>query len=328
MRFTVLVNEGAGSVDADHPDSTSARVTAAFEAAGAEVDIADVAPEDFPSAMAEAWAKTPRPDAIVIGGGDGTVSAAAEVAAGSDMVISVLPLGTFNHFAKALGMAEDLEGAARDLVDGAERRIDVAEVNGHAFVNNSALGVYPAMVSVRDQITRKRGWSKLLAVPAAVVRVLRAFPVNRVDLAGSGGYQRNRVRTPLVFVGNGPYEDESGQIGVRSSLDDGELGLYVARVTSRLGLVAAVVRTVLSGSRMARDMDHAELTEVTVSSRVKRLRVSLDGEVRWLETPLRYRCRTNALRILAPVPPPAEPPVRRPAAMVEEAGGGERLPQL
>lgn len=323
----MLVNDGAGSVDDQHRERQLERIRVAFEAAGPDVEVDEVRAEDLPSVMAEAWSATPRPDAIVVAGGDGTVSAAAGVAAGTDMVIGVLPLGTFNHFAKALGMDVDLDGAVRDLIDGAERHIDVGEVNGRAFVNNSALGLYPAMVAARDHTTDQRGWGKIRAVPVAAMRVLRAFPVHRLDLTGSDGYHRSRVRTPFVFVGNGPYEDDSGQIGVRAALDDGQLGLYVARVTSRLGLVAAVARTVLSGSRTARDMDRAELTEVTVSGRVKRLRVALDGEVTWLETPLRYRCRPGALRVLAPVPPPAEPPVRRPAAVVEQAPGDEHPPR-
>ena len=74
---------------------------------------------------------------VIAGGGDGTISAVASVLAGTGKVLGVLPLGTRNHFARDLGISGDLAEAVRVLSEGMERRVDVGEVNGRVFINNS-----------------------------------------------------------------------------------------------------------------------------------------------------------------------------------------------
>lgn len=298
MRARVLINGGAGSVDDE--DALRHDVAAAFERAGGEAQVDVVEPVDIADTIRSWWEADDRPDVIVVAGGDGTVNGAAAVAAGTDMVLSVLPLGTFNHFAKDLGLPDDLEGAAAAIVAGEVRTVDVAEVNGEVFVNNSALGVYPSMVAIRDRIRSSRGWGKVRAVPVASYQVLRDLPVHRLDLRGSDGFVRQRVRTPFVFVGNGRYDNAGGGMAERAALDDGVLDIAVARATSRWRLVRIAVRALVSGVDSAREIDRVHLAELTVSGNTSRLRVARDGEVGWLELPLRFRCRPGALRVRAP----------------------------
>lgn len=302
MHFHVLVNGGAGSVDDGDGDGEAQRtaIADAFAAVGATAEVADVTPDRLPDEVCRIWEGDDRPDAVVVAGGDGTVSCAAGVAVETDVVVAVLPLGTFNHFAKDLGLPTDLDAAVAALVAGEVRQVDVAEVNGRIFVNNSTLGVYPAMVTIRDQIRDRRGWGKIRAVPIAAVHVLRDFPMHRLDLAGSGGFHRPRVRTPFVFVGNGVYDNPSGGLAARDALGDGCLGVSVARVVSRWSLVGMVVRALVWGADSARDLDHVEVAELTIRSRARRIQVALDGEVTWMDLPLRYRTRPGALRVLAP----------------------------
>jgi diacylglycerol kinase family enzyme len=302
MRIHVLVNGGAGSVDDPDGDGDAQRtaIVDAFAAAGATAEVTDVAPADLPGEVCHIWEADDRPDVVVVAGGDGTVSCAAGVAVETDVVLGVLPLGTFNHFAKDLGLPTDLEGAAAALVAGEVRPVDVAEVNGRIFVNNSTLGVYPAMVEIRDRIRERRGWGKIRAVPVAAFHVLRDFPTHRLDLTGTGGFHRSRVRTPFVFVGNGVYDNPSGGLAARAALSDRCLGVSVARVVSRWTLVGAVVRALVSGADSVRDLDHVEVAELTIRSRARRVQVALDGEVTWMDLPLRYRTRPGALRVLAP----------------------------
>ena len=86
-------------------------------------------------------------DAIGMAGGDGSQAAVAAVAAEHDLPYVCVPAGTRNHFAFDLGIdRDDLVGALDAFVDGEERRIDLGRVNGRAFVNNVAMGVYGAVV--------------------------------------------------------------------------------------------------------------------------------------------------------------------------------------
>jgi diacylglycerol kinase family enzyme len=299
MRLTILLNAGAGSVAADGSANGPAAVLAAFEAAGADATVREVAPERLPEELVGEWLEGEGLDAVVVAGGDGTVGTVAAAAAEHGVVLGVLPLGTFNHFAKDLGIPTDLDGAAAALVAGEVRRVDLAEVNGRAFVNNSVLGTYPELVAVRDQVRERRGWGKVRAVPVAAVSVARRFPIHRLDLEGPG-YRRVRVRTPLLFVGNGVYDNGVGGQPQRGALDDGRLGVAVARATTRLGFARAMVRALARGASAVGDLETVELDELEVRVHAKRVRVAFDGEIDELVPPLRYRVRPGALQVLAP----------------------------
>jgi diacylglycerol kinase family enzyme len=98
------------------------------------------------AALARRAASDPGCRTVWAGGGDGTVSTVASALVNTDKAFGVLPLGTLNHFAKDLGLPQDLEAAARSLLTGSTARVDAAEVNGRVFVNNSGLGIYPSIV--------------------------------------------------------------------------------------------------------------------------------------------------------------------------------------
>lgn len=304
MRFDVLVNGGAGSVDAAEGARALAAIDAAFTSAGASAAVRVVDPAHMQDEVRACWAAADRPRAVVVAGGDGTVSCAAGAAAGTDIVLGALPLGTFNHFAKDIEVPVNLGAAVASLVEGEVRAIDAAEVNGRVFVNNSVLGLYPDLVAIRDRIRDQRGWGKVRAVPVALVAVIRRFPLHRLDLHGPG-YVRRRVRTPLVFVGNGVFGNESGGAPHRDDLADGFLGVAVSRARSRWGLARSALRALVRGAEAVEDIDTVALTELTVDLHVRHVRVAVDGEICWMESPLRYRVRPQALQVLAP--PTAEP---------------------
>lgn len=300
-RFVVLVNDGAGSDAGGDRGGELGAIRKAFAGTGIDVDVSTERPDCIGDAVRRIWADPDRPDAIVVAGGDGTVNAAAGAALGCDALLGVLPMGTFNHFASDLGLPADLAGAACALAERHERRVDVGEVGGRVVVNNATLGVYPEMVSVRDRLREQRGWGKVRAVPAAVWRVARSFPVHRLVLSTGGGGRPadgRPLRTPLVFVGNGSYADGPGGPTTRTALDAGRLEVLVARVVSRRGLVRAVLAALVAHPDAVRDLDHHQVTDLRVDGRADRLRVALDGEICWLDLPLRFRSRPGALRVL------------------------------
>jgi diacylglycerol kinase family enzyme len=236
---------------------------------------------------------------IVAGGGDGTINAVASVVVGTDRTLGVLPLGTLNHFAKDLHIPLDLDAAARVLLDGREALVDVGEVEGRIFLNNSSLGLYPSIVRHREKQQERLGRGKWPAFLWATLSVLKRYPFLNVRL--STDEQRLIRRTPFVFVGNNEYQMESFDIGARSCIDAGHLSLYVAHRTGRLGLIRLAWRALFGGLREAEDFDALCTKEVFIETRrPKRLRVATDGEVTVMTTPLHYRVRPAALRVLVP----------------------------
>ena len=86
-------------------------------------------------------------DALAAAGGDGTQALVATIAAELDLPFACIPAGTRNHFALDLGVdRDDVVGALDAFVNGGERRVDLAEVNGRVFVNNVSLGLYAEAV--------------------------------------------------------------------------------------------------------------------------------------------------------------------------------------
>ena len=243
---------------------------------------------------------------IVAGGGDGTISAVASELVDSDKVLGVLPLGTLNHFAQDLKIPLDLEAAVATIISGYTNSIDVGEVNGHIFINNSSLGLYPTIV--RERVKQQRlGYGKWPAFVWAALTVFRRYPFLDVRLRVDGKMLSSR--TPFVFVGNNEYAMEGFKIGRRERLDAGQLSLYITNRTGRLGLIRLCLRAFFGRLRYEKDFLAMRTSEVTIEPRRKRhkpTRVAFDGEVDVLETPLHYRVRPGALRVIVPEPAPKE----------------------
>ena len=236
---------------------------------------------------------------IIAGGGDGTINAVASVLVDTDRTLGVLPLGTLNHFAKDLNVPLDLEAAARVCLEGREKSVDVGEVNGRIFLNNSSLGLYPSIVRHREKQQQQLGRGKWPAFVWATLTMLKRYPFLTVRLSTDD--ERMIRHTPFVFVGNNEYEMESFQIGARSCIDAGLLSLYVAHRTGRLGLLRLAWRALFGGLRDEEDFNALCTKEIWIETRhPKRLRVATDGEVTTMTTPLHYRVRPGALRVLVP----------------------------
>ncbi len=243
-----------------------------------------------------------RGDALIAAGGDGTVGTVAAVAVDTRATLGVLPMGTLNHFAKDLGLPLDLAQAVAAIVAGECREVDVGEVNGRIFINNSSVGIYPRMVWERDT-EQRRGRRKWTAFAIAVLRTWRRYRmvVARVAVNGTEAV----VRTPFVFVGNNEYKAEGFELGGRTTLDHGKLSIFLAPECGRFELLALPVRALAKRLNTGTPFAALSADTLTVDVRQSRVNVSLDGEVAMMRSPLVYRVRPRALRIIAPPPAPA-----------------------
>ena len=294
MRVPVLLNRGGGAVGAD--PGIASKVAAALEAAGVEAVIELI---DGGECEVRARAAAERGDAmLVVGGGDGTIGAAASALVGTKTALGILPLGTLNHFARDLNIPLAIEEAAQVIAAGSARAVDVAEMNGRIFINNSAIGLYPLMVVDREVQQKRLGRSKRLAMVIASLRTLARFNHQRLTLTVNS--EKARVDTPLLFVGNNDYRLDIAAAGQRESIADGHLCVLVMRKKTRRGLIAASLRALFNRTRPD-DMVNLERVErLKVDSHRSHLTVSLDGEVVRAAPPLDYKVRKKALRVVAP----------------------------
>jgi diacylglycerol kinase family enzyme len=234
---------------------------------------------------------------IVACGGDGTVSGVAAAIRDSHLPLGVFPLGTLNHFAKDLGIHSIAE-AEHVLLKGRVREIDTGAVNGRLFINNSGIGIYPAIVLEREKV-RRSGIPKWPAFLIASIRALIRLPFLRLHLEADGLHLA-RI-TPFLFVGNNVYETEGRSIGTRAKMDEGLLGVCTARHHGPTGLIRIAFRALAGTVRQDRDFTLLTVRRLTVRTRRRaELDVSLDGELWRLRPPLHYSVLPRALRVLVP----------------------------
>lgn len=295
--IVIIANAGAGS---GRSDAWADDVARSFRAHGMPARVVLVAGgEEIGRAADEAVRAGAR--AVVAAGGDGTVSAVASRLAGTGIALGVLPEGTLNHFAKDLGLPLALDRAIDAIAAGHQREVDVGEVNGRVFINNSSLGLYPDIVRDRERQRRRLGRGKWRALLAASAHAARRYPVLALKIDANG--QSRIRRSSFVFVGNNEYTMEGFEIGERASLGAGTLSLYVTQRTGRFGLLRLALRALLGRLRQARDFDMITACSLVVDTPQASVRVATDGEVTVMQTPLRYRIRPGALRVI--VAPPA-----------------------
>lgn len=242
-------------------------------------------------------------ETIVAGGGDGTMSSVASELVGTSSELGILPLGTLNHFAKDLHIPMDLPEAVKCIVTRRVIQVDVGEVNGRIFLNNSSLGIYPRIVRQREE-EQKVGRHKWWAFARALVSVLSRYSQLGVHLQVD---QKDLVRnTPFVFVGNNEYQMEGFNIGERLRLNAGTLCLYVANRCERACLVRLALRAVLGRLKDAPDLDSMTVSRLLIRTKRRRISVATDGEVNFMSTPLEYRIRPGALRVIVPASGPQD----------------------
>ncbi len=291
----VLINRDGGAAS-KAADKLPEQVSQAFADAGGKADVQMLAAGQMEKAIKGAAKKHKR---IVVAGGDGTISAAAQLLTGTITELAILPLGTLNHFARDLGIPSDLAEAAKLAVTGHARPVDIGEVNGKRFINNASVGLYPFMVRNRDAIRERRGWPKWLAmVPAswAALSRLRHHRL-RIDM----GRGEKPVITPLLFVGNNHYSLEGGSVGCRDSLSDGKLSVYAVSRAGRLALFWFGARTLIGRADRKQDFETlGDTGALSVHSPDRSLEIALDGEVQRLKLPLEFRIHLGGLNVAVP----------------------------
>lgn len=290
-----ILNRGGGAL-AENP-SLADEVERALSDAGLDVKVELLSPKDC-AARCREIAKKGDP-LLIVGGGDGTIAAAASAVVGTGTRLGILPLGTLNHFARDLKIPAQLDDAAKMIASGRERHVDVGELNDRIFINNSAIGLYPLMVLDRDSQRKRSGRSKRAAMIVASIRMLVRFNHHRLTLTVNEE-RTGRVDTPLLFVGNNDYTIDIEAPGRREHLDKGELCVLVMRKKSRRSFLAASLRAFFGRNRNDDMVRLDQVENLRVSGGQRQLAVSLDGEVATVRPPLEYRIRKKALRVIAP----------------------------
>lgn len=299
MRIVLLINRSAGSFRRLPVEATAGACAEALRRGRHDVRVQIADHRDI-GARLTALALDPQVDAVVVGGGDGTVLTAVLAGLGQAKPLGLLPLGTLNLLARDLGLPDDPEAAALALATGQVAEIDLAEVNGQPFAIWASLGLHPLVVRRRDKLQRG-GMGKWRAFALGALRVFRRYPLMRVTISARG--RTVTIDTPLVVISNNAWREEPLPLS-RVALDRGELEVHVAKCRSRLSLLLLAFNALLGRWKISRLLDTFTAREVRVTSPKRRVMLSLDGEVTVQRAPLLFCTRPKALRMIMPASAP------------------------
>ena len=300
--FFIVLNTGSGRDDARDVQATIRQI---LDDAGRRYELLPVDDGRQLRAAAQSAVERARQQGgiVVAVGGDGTLSAVAQVVLGTGLPFGILPQGTFNYFGRTYGIAQDTELATRCLLAAQPQPVQVGLVNGRIFLINASLGLYPQLLEDREAYKRRYGRSRYVALWSALVTLARAHRQLAVQLEHAG--QSRTLRTPTIVVGNNALQLEQIGIAEADELQRGRLVAMGVKPVGTLAMYGLVLRGWLS--RLG-DADHVfsfGFDRLTVRvGRRRRVKVAMDGEIQWLDTPLTFTVSPQPLLLL--VPPEAQ----------------------
>ncbi|HRK18785.1 MAG TPA: diacylglycerol kinase family protein [Hyphomicrobiaceae bacterium] len=295
MRVNVVVNARSGTAMTLPKDDLVRSIEQPFVDRGHDVSVRLVAPEDFGRAVD---IMTRKDVALLVGGGDGSIRSAARITATRDVPLGILPLGTMNLLARDLEIPLDLAGAADALARSDVKRIDAASVNGSLYLCNALIGL-PSIYSTERQKLRGKSFKAKTLGAWRAARAIFSLR-HRLQLELDDGRNLSRMRVMSLAVANNRYCDLPSFGLRRPNLDGGHLAVYAARHRSGFSAAIAMARALIGTWRTDPYVSELLTHELRIHANTPYIRVSTDGEVEKLPTPLVFRNHPKALSILAP----------------------------
>ncbi len=237
-------------------------------------------------------------DIVAAAGGDGTIGGVAGALAGTGQAMGVLPLGTFNYFARSLGIPEDVGPALDLLAQGQPRPVNVGRVNDLTFLNNASLGVYPAILRTRERIYGRWGRSRVAAYWSVLVALLQGHRDLAIDVEVEG--RRRQIRSPLIFVMLNAYQlDELGLEG-GEIIRSGRFAVFVAPARSRWGMITTAIALARRRLEPVRDFELISARSLIIDTGRPRDWLARDGERAHVPGPFHFAVERGALRLVLP----------------------------
>jgi diacylglycerol kinase family enzyme len=234
---------------------------------------------------------------FVAAGGDGTINSVIQPLVNTDAILGVIPIGTYNHFAKDLGLPLNWRDALDVVVSGAIKPIDTARVNGRFYVNNVSMGLYPELVARREE--KGRDYPRWKALLHAAFVTLKKYPYVAVTLESE--HHQEVIRTHVLMISNNSYDlSRLGIEAPRLALEEGRLSIYWLPHVPRLALTRFIAHYLAGRVRETPGFRSFRTSRVKVQSSKHRLHLGVDGEVVTMDTPLLITIVPQSLSVKVP----------------------------
>lgn len=297
MRIIAVLNRDGGTLRTMDLDAFCAEAKAVFARHGHELECRVVAGRKVEAAL-KAVAGTAGVDAMIAGGGDGTISTAAAIAYDTGMPLGVLPVGTMNLFARALKVPLVLSEALEAIAAGKIGSVDIATANDRPFVHQFGVGIHARLVRIREGMTYSSRLGKMLASLRSIAAAAIRPPEFEAELHTKRGVESRLVSG--IAVSNNPLGD--GHIPHADTLDTGLLGVYVAAPVTTFELIKLAISVLRGNWRESPMVSEKEVANLTLNfPKAKRgARAVVDGELIRLERSVTLMVHPGALKVLIP----------------------------
>lgn len=292
-----IVNAASGSAgEQAKRDAIEAALTSAGRAGELRFAPASELAQVARAAAAQALATR---SAIVAVGGDGTINAVAQAAYATGCAMGVVPQGTFNYFARTYGLPAEPGAAVHALLRATPQPVQVGRVNGTVFLVNASVGLYPELLEDRETYKLRFGRSRLVAFGAGLVTLMRQHRqlTLRID---QGGTLRS-VRTPTLFIGNNRLQLEQIGLPQAGRVEAGSIAAVMLKPIGTWAMLWLLARGAFGSLGEADDVESFAFRQMTVTPPGRRIKVAFDGEVSWMNAPLRFEVAARPLWLLKSV---------------------------
>jgi diacylglycerol kinase family enzyme len=298
--ITVILNLGAG---ADGKHELRAQIERVLDAGAASYRVIDVAPRDDIAALGlrAVLAAKNAGGVVAVAGGDGTISTIAGLCCVHGVPLGLIPVGTFNYFARELRIPDDPVLAADLLLHGVARPVSVGYVNQRMFLINASFGLYSKVIRAREHDKSRFGRSRMVALLSAVATLLRGRQRFAVKLS-VGGLEQVR-RTAMVFVGNNNLQLENLDPELARCAAEERLAVLVLRPLTRVGLLRLLLRAAFKSLGNDEQLESFCADGFEMETKRRFVDVVVDGEIVRCRTPLGFRIARGALQVILPPEP-------------------------
>ncbi len=295
-RVAAILNGASGRGDGS---DIAALLDARLRPAAASLDILRPGKGQDLIGMAAAAARSH--DLVIAAGGDGTQAAVAQALAdaGDGTVMGVIPGGTFNYFARDLGVGDTPEDAIQTLLNARIRPVSVGDMNGKVFLNNISLGAYPEILEKREAAYRRFGRSRFLAYWATLHALMDLR--HPLHLTAHIGDETRHFHTALAFVAQSETQLENFGLDGADAVRRDKLPLFVAKAKRPWPLMRAALRLALGRTSKGEDFEMIVSDDFVIETDTRTRHVAHDGERSRLPAPLTLTIRKDALRVLVPM---------------------------
>jgi diacylglycerol kinase family enzyme len=299
--FFIVFNIGSGHGD---PEAAKKTIADAMHAAGREHQLLEVKdPKQLPDIAKQAVKLAIERDGIVVAaGGDGTINSVAHAVLESERPFGVLPQGTFNYFARANGISQQIEESVQTLLTGRIQATQAGLINDRVFLVNASIGLYPRILEDREVYKARYGRHRIVALWSAASTVLRRHRHWLLQLEDERG-RAGRLQTPTLFVGNNALQLQQVGLPQARDVEAGFLGAVAMKPIGRWALFQLSFHGALGRLSHADNVIYFSFRQLQVTPlrhHAKPLKVATDGEVTHMQPPIALKVSPHSLQLLVP----------------------------